>query len=188
MTSPRVQRQRKADADRRKVATRGKRVPRPPQRRAPKSRRPRYRNAGALAGLSVMFSTFSFMTGSIFWAVGAATTAAASGYVARQAYKRELAEVKRTGRPIGADEVKDAPPASAPAERSRGPNLVQLLTASDARSASPPPAAKRSGGTDHIARCKANPPGGPTCRCPDGPNRKGKPAKKSASAGKKTKR
>lgn len=157
MTTPRVQRHRKAEADRRKVTTRGKRLPRPPRQRAPKSRRPRYRNAGALAAASTLFSTFAFMTGSLFWAVGACTAAAAGSYVARQAYKRELAEVKRTGRPVGAPATAKRPPS--------GPSVARR----------PPDARKPAGAGDHAARCKANPPGGPTCRCKDGPNRKGKP-------------
>jgi hypothetical protein len=134
-----------------------------PKKRPPKRRRPQYRHAGTLAGLSVLFSTFAFMTGSLFWAVGACTTATAGSYVARQAYKRELAEVKRTGRPVGA-------PARQPAKPADDPLRQPLPTY---RAAKP--------GDDHLSRCKANPPGGPTCRCPDGPNRKGKTAAKRTS-------
>jgi hypothetical protein len=162
----RVQRHRQADAARRRVRTTGvnligKRTT-IPKRKPPRSKRPRYRKAGALAGFSGMLAALFFATGQVFWAVGAVTSAGAGVAVAHLEYRRQLAEVKATGKPIGGG----AQPTSSPAQ--------PQPAAEPARQ----PRAKQKPASDHMARCKANPPGGKTCRCPDGPNRKGKPAAK----------
>lgn len=110
-----------------------------------------------------MFGALFMATGQIFWAVGAVASsggAAASAYID---YRRDLIEVKRTGRP-----VVDHP---AP-----GKTVVAPVRSSSTNLARRPPDARKkpSSAGDHMSRCKAKPPGGPTCRCVDGPNRKGK--------------
>lgn len=155
MTSPRVQRHRNAEAARRRVRTVGTsrigqqtRIPKPVP---PKKRKP-YRKSGALSALSFALAGLFFATGQVFWAVGACAGAAGSAAAWRIDYRRELAQVKATGRPIGGAQPKP-----------------QKASATPARQRTPKP----KPGADHLARCKAKPPGGPTCRCADGPNRKG---------------
>lgn len=162
----RVQRHRQAEAARRRVRTTGinrigKRTVIPKPKPPPKRKRPKYQTAGLLGSFSGMCVALFAATGSILWAVGGVASGVGGVASAYLEYRRELLEVKRTGRPIGAPD-----PAQAP----------QLA----AQPAAPPPAKpapaakkKTKPADDHLARCKAKPPGGPTCRCPDGPNRKG---------------
>lgn len=138
-----------------------------PRGRPPKRRTPKYRNSAVLGGLSGMFGALFLATGQILWAVGAVTQAVGAAVAAYVDYHRDLIEVKRTGQPVGAPKAGDPVPA--------GVTPVDLDT--------PRRAARPKSSTDaHLARCKAKPPGGPTCRCPDGPNRKGKPAAKKTGA------
>ena len=155
MTSPRVQRHRRAEANRRRVTTRGKRVPRPRTPKPP-ARRAKYRKSAVLGGLSGMFGALFLATGQILWAVGAVTQAAGAAAAAYVDYRRDLIEVKRTGRPV----------VDHPSPGRTGPAPVRSSTQNKPRT-------KQA--SDHMARCKAKPPGGPTCRCPDGPNRKSAP-------------
>lgn len=187
MTTPqRVQRHRKSESDLRKVRTTGvnrlgtRTVVRPPKQPAPKAQRPQYRETATMTGLSGVFSALAFMTGSIFWAVGAVTTAAGTAAVARIEYRRELAQVKAAGKPIGAKDPAPAAQRTDDLEDRPEPKPVDLDAprTTQQRAAQKPPPQRRQAGPkkpagDHADRCKAKPPGGPTCRCPDGPNRKG---------------
>jgi hypothetical protein len=170
-TPARVQRHRKAEAARRQVTTRGKRVPRPRTPKSPARKRSRYAKSGALSGLSFLLSMGFFAGGSALWAVGACASAAGSAIAWRIEHRRQLAEVKATGRPIG-----DEPPKPQRTTRRKPVQPVippaSWLEGDMSEPARPAPRQPKT--DDHATRCKAKPPGGPTCRCPDGPNRKGK--------------
>lgn len=129
-----------------------------PKAKPPRRRRPKYQAAGTLGAFAGMCTALFAATGSILWLVGSVAAGAGGCASAYLEYRRDLIEVKRTGKPIGAPQQQPAPPAKpAPAK---------------------PAGRAKKPADDHLARCKAQPPGGPTCRCPDGPNRKGKPAAK----------
>lgn len=185
MTTPRrVQRHRQADAARRKVRTTGThrigtrtRVPQQkrPTSRRPKGRAPRYRGTTAMTGLSGVLSALAFATGSVFWAFGAVTTAAGTAAVARIEYRRELVEVKRTGRPVGAT----SDPAPAARRTDDLEEIVEPEPVDRSTSTRRSSGVRRPAGGDHASRCTAKSPS--TCRCVDGPNRKGKTTTKRAT-------
>lgn len=159
MTVPqRVQRHRKTEANRRRVTTRGKRAPRPRAPRPP-ARRPKYRKSAALGGLSGMFGALFLATGQILWAVGAvaqATGAAAAAYVD---YRRDLIEVKRTGRPIGTPDPAKPSRAGDPLQPG-DPKPVDLDAAANTRTRPAPqqrakPKPGQHGPPGHEAKCTA---------------------------------
>lgn len=98
MTSPHVQRHRKVEANRRRVTTRGKRVSRP--RNVRPSRRMK-RRTGATVGVLGLLTAICSFGGAVFTVAGAVTTAVGGVTVAWIEYRRDLIEVKRTGKPIG---------------------------------------------------------------------------------------
>lgn len=118
MTGPHVSRGQRADLERKRVTTRGARVRRPrqtPARSRGAGRRPKYQTAGALGAFSSMLVAVFAATGSIFAAVGAVTSAGAGVTCAYLEYRRDLIEVKRTGRPIGAPDPQQQPATPPPA-------------------------------------------------------------------------
>jgi hypothetical protein len=137
-TPPRVQRHRQAEANRRRVTTRGKRVRRPAQpprqtRALPRpSRRMATRTVGAVA---LIASIFSF-AGSVITVAGAVTTAVGGVTVAWIEYRRDLIEVKRTGKPIQPDtpvkpakteKPKPAKPKTTPVAPVDGAKVAEML-------------------------------------------------------------
>jgi hypothetical protein len=132
-----------------------------PKRKPPPRKRAKYQGAGVLGSFGAMCTALFAATGSIFWAVGAVTTAGAGVAVAHLEYRRDLATVKRTGQPI--DEPKAAARRDDLSDRPE-PTPVDL-------DAVPPRRTPRKSAGDHASRCTAKSQS--TCRCPDGPNRRG---------------
>lgn len=144
-----------------------------PKRKPPPRKRAKYQGAGVLGSFGAMCTALFAATGSIFWAVGAVTTAGAGVAVAHLEYRRDLATVKRTGRPI--DEPKAAARRDDLSDRP-DPTPVDL-DAVQPRASPPPRRTSRKPAGDHASRCTAK--SASTCRCPDGPNRRG--AKKTTT-------
>jgi hypothetical protein len=109
--TPRARRQRDRAADRRKVRSRNPR---------PRRHRRRAKQTGVLAALGFALTAIFMATGMTAAAVGSVATAAGSSAVSYIEYRRDLREVKRTGRPIGAPEPKpEPPPKQKPARKPR---------------------------------------------------------------------
>lgn len=108
MSSTRITQHRQAEANRRRVTTRGQhRIGQ--YRVLPKTRPSRrtVRRAGATTGLLGLLTAVMSFGGAVFTVAGAVTTAVGGMTVAWIEYRRDLLEVKRTGKPI-----QDKPPAA----------------------------------------------------------------------------
>lgn len=166
MTTPRLQRQRQADANRRRVRTQGKRVPRPRQPRPRPSKRTVKRTAAA-SGLLGAINALLGLVGAVASTTAVIVTAVGGVTVAYVEYRRDLIEVKRTGRPIGAPDPRQGAKRQSNRRRPAG-----------AASADHPLPGK---GKPAVAPlhpgCQASAPR--YCRCPGGPNRRG--AKKATT-------
>lgn len=160
MTTPRVQRHRQAEANRRGVTTRGKRVQRP------RNIRPSHRTAkrtGATVGVLGLLTAICSFGGAVFTVAGAVTTAVGGVTVAWIEYRRDLIEVKRTGKPIGQPE----PPKPAEPVKPEPPERNLAHPPLDARK--PPahkPTSKGWPPKGHNPKCRAK--SAKTCRCPKG--------------------
>ena len=126
VTISRVTRHRQAEANRRRVTTRGKRVSRP--RRLPPSSRRMKRRTGATVGILGLLTAICSFGGAVFTVAGAVTTAVGGVTVAWIEYRRDLIEVKRTGKPIGRPEKQPKPPPPQPELKPVEPQGVKCAT------------------------------------------------------------
>jgi hypothetical protein len=182
MTGPYVSKSSAAAKKRRRVRTVnpgliGKRTT-VPKRKPPPRKRAKYQGAGVLGSFGAMCTALFAATGSIFWAVGAVTTAGAGVAVAHLEYRRDLATVKRTGKPI----EDPAPAARRTDDLSDRPEPQPVDLDPPQPRPAPPRRARAKPAGDHASRCTAKSQS--TCRCPDGPNRRGaKTTTKRATTG-----